>query len=139
MAKPISDETPIAQPPLEPVSAWDPMKRPVFRMLWTTWLVANTCMWMNDVAAAWMMTSMTTSPIWVALVLSAATLPVFLLGLPSGALASVCSHHARAGTAPRVARRAGLKRCVDECLTHHRATGCGRADCQRWHPTPGWR
>jgi len=89
MAEIIPGETPIAQPPLEPVAAWDPMKRPVFRMLWITWLVANICMWMNDVATAWLMTSMTTSPIWVALVLSAATLPVFLLGLPSGALADI--------------------------------------------------
>ncbi len=89
MAEPIPGETPIAEPHLEPVAAWDPMKRPAFRMLWATWLVANTCMWMHDVAAAWLMTSMTTSPIWVALVLSAATLPVFLLGLPSGALADI--------------------------------------------------
>ena len=89
MAETIPGETPITQPRLEPVGAWDPMKRSVFRMLWTTWLVANTCMWMNDVAAAWMMTSMTTSPIWVALVQSASTLPVFLLGLPSGALADI--------------------------------------------------
>jgi MFS family permease len=58
-------------------------------MLWCTWLIANVCMWMNDVAAAWMMTSMTTSPIWVALVQTAATLPVFLLGVPSGALADI--------------------------------------------------
>jgi predicted MFS family arabinose efflux permease/quinol monooxygenase YgiN len=64
-----------------------PLRLPVFRMLWTTWLMANVCMWMNDVAAAWMMTSLTTSPIWVALVQTASTLPVFLLGLPSGALA----------------------------------------------------
>nr|MDP2191151.1 MFS transporter [Rhodoferax sp.] len=66
-----------------------PLTRPVFRMLWGTWLIANICMWMNDVAAAWMMTSLTTSPIWVALVQTAATLPVFLLGLPSGALADI--------------------------------------------------
>ena len=66
------------------LSAWEPLKLPVFRMLWGTWLVANICMWMNDVAAAWLMTSMTTSPIWVALVQTASTLPVFLLGLPSG-------------------------------------------------------
>jgi predicted MFS family arabinose efflux permease/quinol monooxygenase YgiN len=33
------------------------------------------------------MTSLTTTPIWVALVQTASTLPVFLLGLPSGALA----------------------------------------------------
>jgi MFS family permease/quinol monooxygenase YgiN len=71
------------------LSAWAPIKRPVFRMLWSTWLVANICMWMNDVAAAWMMTSMTTSPLWVALVQTASTLPVFLLGLPSGALADI--------------------------------------------------
>jgi MFS family permease len=58
-------------------------------MLWSTWLTANICMWMNDVAAAWLMTSLTTSPIWVALVQTASTLPVFLLGLPSGALADI--------------------------------------------------
>ncbi|MDO8718481.1 MAG: MFS transporter [Polaromonas sp.] len=71
------------------LSPWEPLKVPVFRLLWSTWLVANICMWMNDVAAAWMMTSMTTSPLWVALVQSASTLPVFLLGLPSGALADI--------------------------------------------------
>ena len=58
-------------------------------MLWSTWLIANICMWMSDVAAAWMMTSMTTTPLWVALVQTSATLPVFLLGLPSGALADI--------------------------------------------------
>ena len=46
-------------------------------------------MWMNDVAAAWTMTTLTSTPIWVALVQSASTLPVFLLGLPSGALADM--------------------------------------------------
>jgi MFS family permease len=58
-------------------------------MLWSTWLTANICMWMNDVAAAWLMTSLTASPIWVALVQTASTMPVFLLGLPSGALADI--------------------------------------------------
>lgn len=51
--------------------------------------MANTCMWMSDVAAAWMMTSLTATPLWVALVQTAASLPVFLLGLPSGALADI--------------------------------------------------
>ena len=51
--------------------------------------MANVCMWMNDVAAAWLMTTLTKSPIWVALVQTASTLPVFLLGLPSGALADI--------------------------------------------------
>ena len=56
-------------------------------MLWFTWLAANTTMWMNDVASAWLMTSIGPSPLWVALVQTASTLPVFILGLPSGALA----------------------------------------------------
>jgi MFS family permease len=69
--------------------ALEPLRLPVFRMLWVTWLAANTTMWMNDVAAAWLMTSIAPSPLWVALVQSASTLPVFLLGLPSGAFADI--------------------------------------------------
>jgi len=78
-------------PPGPPASssAWAPLSLPVFRMLWGTWVVANCCMWMNDVAAAWLMTSLTSSPVLVALVQSASTLPVFLLGLPSGAMADI--------------------------------------------------
>lgn len=72
-----------------PASALAPLRHPVFRMLWSAWLIANTCMWMNDVAAAWLMTSLSASPVMVALVQSASTLPVFLLGLPSGALADI--------------------------------------------------
>lgn len=78
--------------PLSPaasLSPFAPLSVPVFRMLWVTWVAANTCMWMNDVAAAWLMTTLTTAPILVALVQSASTLPVFLLGLPSGALADI--------------------------------------------------
>jgi MFS family permease/quinol monooxygenase YgiN len=66
-----------------------PLEGPVFRGLWFAWLAANMTMWMNDVAAAWLMTTLTTSPVMVALVQTASTLPVFLLGLPSGALADI--------------------------------------------------
>ena len=76
-------------PSPRPASALEPLSLPVFRLLWSTWLTANLCMWMNDVAAAWTMTTLTSTPIWVALVQSASTLPVFLLGLPSGALADM--------------------------------------------------
>jgi MFS family permease len=46
-------------------------------------------MWMRDVAGAWLMTSLAPSPIMVALMQTAGTLPVFLLSLPAGALADV--------------------------------------------------
>jgi MFS family permease len=82
-----SPAPPAEQP--DSLSPFLPLQRPVFRMLWSVWMAANICMWMNDVASAWMMTSLTTAPIWVALVQSASTLPVFLLGLPSGALADI--------------------------------------------------
>ena len=74
---------------IAPVSAWTPLAQPVFRMLWGVWVTANACMWMNDVAAAWLMTSLSVSPVMVALVQSASTAPVFLLGVPSGAMADI--------------------------------------------------
>ena len=70
-------------------AALAPLQGPVFRGLWFAWLAANLTMWMNDVAAAWLMTTLTTSPVMVALVQTASTLPVFLLGLPGGALADI--------------------------------------------------
>ena len=70
-------------------NALTPLQGPVFRGLWFAWLAANLTMWMNDVAAAWLMTTLTTSPVMVALVSTASTLPVFLLGLPSGAMADI--------------------------------------------------
>jgi MFS family permease len=70
-------------------AALQPLRTQVFRGLWLAWFAANLTMWMNDVAAAWLMTTLTTSPVMVALVQTASTLPVFLLGLPSGALADI--------------------------------------------------
>ena len=77
------------EPRIEKPSAWAPLRMPTFRMLWLVWLASNVCMWMNDVAAAWQMTHLTTSPTLIALVQTASSLPVFLLGLPSGALADI--------------------------------------------------
>ena len=44
---------------------------------------------MQNVGAAWLMTSLTTSPLLVALVQTATNLPVFLLGVPAGAFADL--------------------------------------------------
>ncbi|MBB3221612.1 MFS transporter [Pseudoduganella umbonata] len=71
------------------MSTFAPLRRSAFRMLWLAWLGANMTMWMNDVAAAWLMTTLTDNAFMVAMVQTASTLPVFLLGLPSGALADI--------------------------------------------------
>ena len=68
---------------------WTPLQNRVFAMLWLAWMTSNICMWMSDVAASWMMTSLSNSPIMVALIQTASNLPVFLMGLPSGALADI--------------------------------------------------
>jgi MFS family permease len=64
-----------------------PLADPAFRMLWLAWLTGNMSMWMHDVTASWNMSQLSNSPTMVALVQAAASLPLFLLGLPSGALA----------------------------------------------------
>lgn len=44
---------------------------------------------MQDTAGAWLMTALTTSPFLIALMQTAASLPVLLLGLPAGATADI--------------------------------------------------
>ena len=71
------------------ISAWSPLGDPLFRALWIATLVSNIGTWMHDVGAGWLMTSLSPSPVMVALVQTATTLPVFLLALPAGALADI--------------------------------------------------
>jgi MFS family permease len=86
----MSENLPAPEDPrTERASPWAPLREPTFRMLWLVWLASNMSLWMNDVAAAWLMTSLTSSPTLIAMVQSASSLPVFLLGLPSGALADI--------------------------------------------------
>src|SRR5690242_1230696 len=70
-------------------SAWAPLKEPLFRSLWGAAVISYTGTWMQNVGAGWLMTQLTTSPLKVSLVTAAATLPVFLVILPAGALADI--------------------------------------------------
>src|SRR5262245_63893421 len=74
---------------MRPSSAWGPLARPVFRALWIAAVASNIGTLMHNVAAAWLMTSLTTSPVPVALLTTMANLPLFVVGLPAGALADV--------------------------------------------------
>ncbi len=78
----------MTSPSAEP-SAWSPLRRPVFRRLWAASLASNVGTWMQNVAAVWLMTSLTTSTTLVALVQSATALPMLVLALFAGALADV--------------------------------------------------
>lgn len=70
-------------------SAWAPLGEPLFRSLWIAAVVSYTGTWMQNVGAGWLMTQITDSPLMVSLVQGAATIPVFLVVLPAGALADM--------------------------------------------------
>lgn len=66
-----------------------PLRQPLFRMLWIATIVSNTGTWMSEVANSWLMTTLAPDPLMVSLVQAASALPVFLLGIPAGALADL--------------------------------------------------
>ena len=70
-------------------SAWSPLRQPLFRALWIASVASNIGTWMQNVGAAWLMTSLAPSPTLVALVQAATSLPVFFVGLPAGAIADL--------------------------------------------------
>lgn len=70
-------------------SAWSPLSRSLFRALWIAAIASNVGTWMQNVGGVWLMTSLSPSPILVALMQTATSLPVFLVGLPAGALADI--------------------------------------------------
>src|SRR5215831_16453042 len=76
-----------AQPQVD--STWEPLQRPVFRDRLIASIISNTGSWMQDTAGTWLMTALTTSPLLISLMQTAATLPVLLFGLPAGAMADI--------------------------------------------------
>src|SRR5215470_18721285 len=75
--------------PEKSLSPWSPLTAPIFRALWIATVASNIGTWMEDVGESWLMVSLTTSPILVALVETFGSLPIVLLALPAGALADV--------------------------------------------------
>jgi MFS family permease len=76
---------------VEPAPAlWAPLTQlHVFRFIWLALLAENICSWLMDVTNGWVMTSLSPSPLLVALVQTATTFPVLMLALPAGALADI--------------------------------------------------
>ena len=75
--------------PVQDAGAWSPLKIQMFRSIWLAILASNIGTWVNDVAAAWVMAERTGSPLMVALVQSATTVPIVLLALAAGTLADI--------------------------------------------------
>jgi MFS family permease len=70
-------------------SAWAPLRIPLYRALLIAQFASNIGTWMQTVGAQWLMGDLTHDPLQVALVQTATSLPVFLLGFPAGAVGDV--------------------------------------------------
>lgn len=71
------------------ISVWAPLAEPLFRALWIASVASNIGTWMQNVGAAWLMTSLAPTPTMVALVQAATSLPVVIVALPAGAVADI--------------------------------------------------
>lgn len=79
-----AQDAPLAQP-----GPWEPFAHRAFAVLWVATVISNVGTWMNDVGAGWLMTELSPSPLVIAAVQAATTLPVFLFALPAGAIADI--------------------------------------------------
>ena len=68
-------------------SAFAPLANRAFRGIWIANLMSNVGGWMQTTGAAWQMTSLTSEPIFVAMLAAAGTLPMFLFCFFAGILA----------------------------------------------------
>ncbi|PXW63409.1 MFS transporter [Chelatococcus asaccharovorans] len=85
MAKDIDTPSGSAPPP----GGFAPLRRPVFAVLWVATVLGNTGTFMRDVASAWLVTDLSSSPTAVAAVQAAGMIPVFLLAIPAGVLSDI--------------------------------------------------
>lgn len=70
-------------------SGFAPLRQTLFLVLWIATIIGNTGSFIRDVASAWLITDLSTSPAAVAMIQAAVTLPVFLLAIPAGVLADI--------------------------------------------------
>ena len=70
-------------------SGFAPLRIKLFRDRWMASTVSSVGTWMQDTAGTWLMTVLTSSPLLIALMQTAASLPVLILGLFAGATADI--------------------------------------------------
>jgi MFS family permease len=70
-------------------STWSALRNPTFRTMWIASLVSGTCVAAHDMAATWVMNTLTASPFLLSLMSTVASLPFLIFTLPAGALADM--------------------------------------------------
>lgn len=70
-------------------SGLSPFRSSLYIAMWTAALFSYIGAAMYDVGASWLMTSLAPSPLFVSLVVTAGTVPIFLFALPSGAVSDI--------------------------------------------------
>jgi MFS family permease len=75
-----------ADPPEHRFPGLAPLRQPEFRDLWIANFLSNLGTIMHSAAAAWLMTTLTASPLLIGLVQTAASLPALLFGIAGGVL-----------------------------------------------------
>ncbi|MBV9575322.1 MAG: MFS transporter [Gammaproteobacteria bacterium] len=71
------------------LSLWVPLRHSRYRSLWISNAISNIGTWMQAMAAAWLMTSLTSSSLMTASIQTATNLPIFLFALIAGTLADI--------------------------------------------------
>jgi MFS family permease len=84
-----SDVSPQAASAPAALSRLGPFRYASFTALWIATIVSNIGGWMYSAASGWLMTNLSPDPLTVSLVQVAATLPMFLLAIPAGAVADL--------------------------------------------------
>ncbi|MEM6660543.1 MAG: MFS transporter [Pseudomonadota bacterium] len=75
--------------PSAPSGPMAPFRHRAFAILWLATVASNIGTWMHDVGAGWLMTELAPSPLMVAAVQAATSLPIFLFALLAGAIADI--------------------------------------------------
>lgn len=65
-------------------SVWSPLRYPSYRIFWFCAFLSNLGTWVQDVAASWLMTHVSSSPLTISLLSFSASLPVVLFSIPAG-------------------------------------------------------
>ena len=71
-------------------SAWDPLRGPLFRVLWAAALASSMGSWVEGVTVMWRMAALTGSPLLVSLLVqTAGSLAIVALAVPAGAISDL--------------------------------------------------